>query len=79
MINLPWRIAEQSGQFSGRAWLVPRILNWLERIDERVFLLTGDPGGKSMIVACLVGFGARGMTAVKLFNDDVLRTAVGRK
>jgi hypothetical protein len=55
---LPKRVAENVGQFTGRAWLLPKILEWWDEGDERLFLLTGGPGtGKSMILAWLAGFG----------------------
>ena len=51
---LPKRVAENVGQFTGRAWLLPKILEWWDEGDERLFLLTGGPGtGKSMILAWL--------------------------
>jgi tetratricopeptide (TPR) repeat protein len=57
-IDLPKRVAENIGRFTGRAWLLPQILNWWDKSDDRLFLLTGGPGtGKSMVVAWLAGFG----------------------
>jgi hypothetical protein len=57
-IKLPTRVAENIDRFTGRAWLLPRILEWLDRGDERVLVITGGPGtGKSMILAWLAGFG----------------------
>ncbi|MDD5266652.1 MAG: hypothetical protein PHO08_05935 [Methylococcales bacterium] len=58
MINFPKRIAENICGFTGRAWLLPKLLDWWEQDDVRLFLLTGDPGtGKSMILGWLAGFG----------------------
>ena len=35
--------------FTGRDWLLPRLLKWLEKTDERMFILTGKPGtGKAV-------------------------------
>jgi hypothetical protein len=58
-INLPKLVAENIDRFTGRVWLLPELLRWWEqRTDERLFLLTGDPGtGKSMLLAWLAGFG----------------------
>src|SRR4030095_10009757 len=56
--ELPKTIANHIRRFTGRAWLLPEILKWLEQSDERIFLLTGGPGtGKSMIMAWLAGAG----------------------
>lgn len=55
---LPPRIRASIGQFTGRAWLLPRLVEWWNAGEERLFLLTGGPGtGKSMIQAWLAGFG----------------------
>jgi len=44
--------------FTGRTWLLPRVLDWLQCTNERLFLLTGNPGtGKSMVAAWLAGAG----------------------
>jgi hypothetical protein len=57
-LELPGPIAENAGEFTGRAWLLEHLLNWLARPDERLFLLTGGPGtGKSMVMAWLAGAG----------------------
>lgn len=55
---LPEQISKYIDQFTGRAWLLPRILNCYENSIERMFLITGDPGtGKSMVAAWLAGSG----------------------
>ena len=57
-MTLPRTLAKQMDRFVGRAWLLPRLLEWWNAGSERVFLLTGGPGtGKSMIQAWLCGFG----------------------
>lgn len=57
-IQLPRRVAENIHRFTGRSWLLAPLLEWWDRGDTRLFLLTGPPGtGKSMIAAWLAGFG----------------------
>ncbi|MDD5266651.1 MAG: hypothetical protein PHO08_05930 [Methylococcales bacterium] len=59
MTNLPELVSKNIDRFTGRAWLLPKLLGWWDNNDERLFLLTGDPGtGKSMILAWLAGFGS---------------------
>jgi hypothetical protein len=56
--QLPITIAANIEHFTGRTWLLPEILQWIEQSDERIFLFTGGPGtGKSMIMAWLAGAG----------------------
>jgi hypothetical protein len=59
--ELPKRVAENINRFTGRAWLLPKLLAWWDHSDDdqkRMFLLTGEPGtGKSMILAWLAGYG----------------------
>ena len=56
--ELPIRVAENVDRFTGRAWLLPKVLKWLDDGQQRFFLVTGDPGtGKSMLLAWLAGFG----------------------
>lgn len=58
MIEIPKRVAENIDQFTGRTWLLPRPLEWWDRDDDRLFLLSGGRGsGKSMVLAWLAGFG----------------------
>jgi hypothetical protein len=58
MIELPRNVAKNIDLFTGRAWLLPKLLEWWDRGNERLFLLIGGPGtGKSMILAWLAGFG----------------------
>ena len=42
--SLPETISKHIDQFSGRAWLLPIINEWLNKGSEQTFLLTGDPG-----------------------------------
>jgi hypothetical protein len=41
--QLPITIAANIEHFTGRTWLLPEILKWIEQSDERIFLLTGGP------------------------------------
>ncbi len=57
-IEIPKRVAENVGEFTGRVWLLPKLLTWWDDSHERVCLLTGGPGtGKSMVLAWLGGYG----------------------
>jgi hypothetical protein len=56
--QFPSHIEQNIGRFTGRTWLLPHLLAWLNRPGERTFMLTGGPGsGKSMIMAWLAGAG----------------------
>src|SRR5262249_38247436 len=58
--QFPNRFAGNMDRFTGRVWLLPKLLDWWDNTKERIFLLTGAPGtGKSMFVAWLAGFGPR--------------------
>jgi hypothetical protein len=57
-VKLPKHVAENIDRFTGRISLLPKILDWWDKSDKQLFLLTGDPGtGKSMILGWLAGFG----------------------
>ena len=76
-INLPPTIARNIDQFTGRAWLLPRVLEWYERNDERILLITGGPGtGKSMIMAWLAGRGPWPENATERQQLEQLRAQV---
>jgi hypothetical protein len=77
VIQLPKRVAENIGLFSGRTWLLPKLLEWWEQSHERIFLLTGGPGtGKTMVVAWLAGFGSEPEDASAQSQLARLRRAV---
>ena len=58
MFSAPKRVESAINNFSGRTWLLPILLDWLDRTKERFFVLTGQPGsGKSMVMAWLAGLG----------------------
>ncbi len=56
----PPEIIEQNiDQFTGCTWLLAPILEWFDKTDERLFILTGGPGtGKRTIMAWLPGDGS---------------------
>ena len=57
-MGLPRHVADNIARFSGRDWVPPMVLDWWERSDRRILLLTGGPGtGKSLLMAWLAGFG----------------------
>src|SRR5262245_45668072 len=65
MAEIPKRIAENIDRFTGRTWLLPKLLDWWDNSEERIFLLSGGPGtGKSMILAWLAGFGTEPQEAL---------------
>ena len=56
--ELPKNISEKIEHFTGRSWLLPHIVKWLDQSDHRIFILQGGPGtGKSNIMAWLAGAG----------------------
>ena len=76
-IKLPKLVDERIDRFTGRAWLLPKLIEWWERTEERLFLLTGDPGtGKSMILAWLAGKGPAPPDRVAKKQLTQLRKAV---
>ncbi|MDM0030057.1 hypothetical protein [Variovorax saccharolyticus] len=75
--GLPRAIADNIDRFSGRAWLLPTLVDWWENSSERLFLLSGDPGtGKSMTMAWLAGHGASPEDRVAAAQLARLREAV---
>ncbi|MCZ7572412.1 MAG: hypothetical protein M5U01_27990 [Ardenticatenaceae bacterium] len=75
--ELPRTIAATIDRFTGRAWLLPRLIEWLEQSDERLFILTGGPGtGKSMIVAWLAGAGPSPADSMARSQLEQLRARV---
>lgn len=75
--EIPARIARNIGLFVGREWLLPHLLEWFERSDERIFLLTGEPGsGKSMVSAWLAGYGPTGEDPETKAHLERLRSRV---
>src|SRR5947209_6140847 len=54
--EFPRNVRDSIDQFTRREWLLPHLLEWLERTEERFFVLTGEPGsGKSRIISWLSG------------------------
>lgn len=76
-VELPKPVAANIGRFTGRTWLLPKLLDWWDHSDERFFLLIGDPGtGKSMILAWLAGFGPEPEDALARERLSRLRAVV---
>jgi hypothetical protein len=77
MHELPKTIVANIEHFTGRTWLLPTLLDWFEKSDDRMFILTGDPGtGKSMILAWLAGFGPMPVAAEARQQLEELRNWV---
>ena len=75
-IDLPKRVAGNIDRFTGRTWLLPELLGWWDRGDQRLFLLSGGPGtGKSMVLAWLAGFGPEPEDVTARSQLAVLRKA----
>jgi hypothetical protein len=56
--DLPDVIAAGVNQFTGRSWVLPLLLRWLDKSTDRFFVLTAAPGtGKSTLMAWLAGWG----------------------
>ena len=56
--ELPKQIVANISNFTGRTWLLPKILKWFEQSNDRMFVLKGKPGsGKSSLMAWLTGAG----------------------
>lgn len=58
MPELPKTVANNIDHFTGRTWLLPSLLQWFEDSNDRIRILTGEPGtGKSALIAWLAGAG----------------------
>jgi hypothetical protein len=56
--QLPVTIAANIEHFTGRTWLLPILLDWLNNANSRSCILTAAPGtGKGMVMAWLAGAG----------------------
>ncbi|RPI25801.1 MAG: hypothetical protein EHM61_13425 [Acidobacteria bacterium] len=76
--QVPEKVAQNIHEFTGRRWILPRILDWLENTDERLLLIVGKPGsGKSMVSAWLAGLGPVPSNPADAEMLARLRTAVG--
>lgn len=75
--HLPPGVSQSIASFTGRGWLLPRIRQWLDTTEERVFLITGKPGsGKSMVSAWLGGDGPPPTDAAHAAQLAYIRSAV---
>ena len=76
-LDLPKPIAENIKCFTGRNWLLSHLLEWFQQSDERIFILTGEPGaGKSAVVAWLSGAGSLPQNDETGLKLDELRSRV---
>jgi hypothetical protein len=70
--QIPERVRKSIALFTGRRWVLPKLVEWWDHRDERLFLMTGSPGtGKSMLMAWLLGFGPES-------EDPIARTQLAR-
>lgn|SRR5579859_4159638 len=50
--------AERARNFAGRTWVLERVIAWLDDRNQRILLITGEPGsGKTALAAWLAGGG----------------------
>lgn len=76
-LQLPPTIAANIEQFTGRTWLLPILLEWLNGTSSRWFILTAVPGaGKGMIMAWLAGAGPIPNDPVSCSQLEQLRSLV---
>jgi WD40 repeat protein len=76
-VKLPKLVAANIHEFTGRTWLLPKLLNWWDHDADRFLLLTGGPGsGKTMLLAWLAGFGPAPEDAPARAQLSRLRKAV---
>jgi hypothetical protein len=77
-IAIPEKVNKRIAEFTGRAWVLPRLLDWLENGYDRHFLITGEPGtGKSMLAAWLAGHGPMPENSEQSKELKQLRQRVG--
>jgi hypothetical protein len=78
LIDIPDKVNKRIAEFSGRAWILPQLVDWFENRYERHFLITGEPGtGKSMLVAWLAGHGPVPQDPAQRQDMERLRQQVG--
>ena len=59
-VSIPSDIAERAQDFVGRLWVLNKVIDWVDRGNERFLLITGQPGsGKTALAAWLAGAGPR--------------------
>lgn len=68
-IEMPRMVETGMEHFIGRNWVLPRVLDWLEKTEDSTFVLTGRPGsGKTSLTAWIAGSQIAGQSE----NDSVL-------
>lgn len=76
--ELPKMVATNIENFTGRTWLLPYILKWLDQSNDRMFILQGKPGsGKSTIIAWLAGAGPSPADANARSQLERIRSRIG--
>lgn len=77
LAELPTLVTKNIPHFTGRDWLLPVLLDWLDKSSERVFLLIGQPGsGKTSLTAWLAGAGPLPAKSESRAQLDAIRQRV---
>lgn len=76
--HLPPLARDNIQRFTGRNWVLPSLVSWIDSTEERYFVIVGEPGaGKSMLTAWLSGHGRSPTEATPRDQLEYLRDLVG--